>query len=69
MGGIKNPKALKKFFLYFFKKNNLMLIVRFLNGNINLFQLLRVIIILPKKEIFISAFEVLKKKVLTNESY
>ena len=66
---VKNPTALKKFFLYFFKKNNLMLIVRFLNGNINLFQLLRVIIILPKKEIFISAFEVLKKKVLTNESY
>ena len=66
---VKNPTALKKFFLYFFKKNNLMLIVRFLNGNISLFQLLRVIIILPKKEIFISAFEVLKKKVLPNESY
>ncbi len=66
---LKNPKALRKFFLYFFKRNNLMLIVRFLNGNINFFQLLRVIIILPKKEIFISAFEVLKKKVLPNESY
>ena len=46
-----------------------MLIVRFLNGNINFLQLLRVIIILPKKEIFISAFEVLKKKVLSNESH
>tara|TARA_B100000035_G_scaffold195545_1_gene166952 strand:+ start:3599 stop:4750 length:1152 start_codon:yes stop_codon:yes gene_type:complete len=66
---IKNPKALKTFFLYFFKKNNLVLIVRFLNGNINFLQLLRVIIILPKKEIFISAFEVLKKKVLSNESH
>ena len=66
---MKNPKALKKFFLYFFKKNNLLLIVRFLNGNINFLQLLRVIIILPKKEIIISAFEVLKKKVTSNESY
>ena len=66
---IKNPKALKKFFLYFFKKNNLMLIVKFLNGNINFLQLLRVIIILPKKEIFISAFEIIKKKVISNESY
>ena len=66
---IKNPKALKKFFLYFFKKNNLMLIVKFLNGNINFLQLLRVIIILPKKEIFISACEIIKKKVLSNESY
>ena len=66
---MKNPKALKNFFLYFFKKNNLLLIVRFLNGNINFLQLLRVIIILPKKEIIISAFEVLKKKVTSNESY
>ena len=66
---IKNPKALKQFFFYFFKKNNLILIVKFLNGNINFFQLLRVIIILPKKEIFISAFEIIKKKVLSNESY
>ena len=66
---IKNPKALKKFFLYFFKKNNLTLIVKFLNGNINFLQLLRVIIILPKKEIFISACEIIKKKVLSNESY
>tara|TARA_B100001540_G_C15558609_1_gene529386 strand:+ start:588 stop:728 length:141 start_codon:yes stop_codon:yes gene_type:complete len=46
-----------------------MLIVKFLNGNINFLQLLRVIIILPKKEIFISAFEIIKKKVLSNESY
>ena len=36
--------------------------MKFLNGNINFFQLLRVIIILPKKEIFISAFEIIKKK-------
>jgi len=64
----KKPKELKKFFLYFFKKNNLMLIVRFLNGNINLFQLLRVILILPKRKIVISAFEVFKKKVLSNEN-
>ena len=66
---MNNPKALKKFFLYFFKKNNLMLIVRFLNGNINFLQLLRVITILPKKEIIISAITVLKKKVTSNESY
>ncbi|MAI29804.1 MAG: hypothetical protein CMP38_06320 [Rickettsiales bacterium] len=63
----KNSEDLKSFFLYFFKKNNLMLIVKFLNGNINLLQLLRVIIILPKKKMFISAFEVLKKRVLSNE--
>ena len=36
--------------------------MNFLNGNINFLQLLRVIIILPKKKIFISAFEVIKKK-------
>ena len=63
----KNSKDLKIFFLYFFKKNNLMLIVKFLNGNINFFQLLRVIVTLPKKKIFISAFEVLKKRALSNE--
>ena len=59
---MKSSKDLKIFFLYFFKKNNLMLIVKFLNGNINFFQLLRVIITLPKKKIFISAFEVIKKE-------
>ena len=62
-----NSKDLKSFFLYFFKKNNLILLVKFLNGNINLLQLFRVIIILPKKKMLISAFEVLKKKVLSNE--
>ena len=65
---MKNSKDLKKFFLYFFKKNNLMLIVKFLNGNVNLFQLLRVILTLPKKKMFISALEVLKKRVLYNEN-
>ena len=58
-----NPMYLKKFFLYFFKKNDLKLIVSFLNGNINLIQLLRVITTLPKRKIFISAFEIIKKKV------
>ena len=48
-------------------RNNLMLIVKFLNGNINFFQLLKVIITLPKKKIFISAFEVIKERVLYNE--
>ena len=32
----KSSQDLKIFFLYFFKKNNLKLIVSFLNGNINL---------------------------------
>ena len=45
-----------------------MLIVRFLNGNINFFDLLRIILTLPKKKIFISAFDVIKKRVLYNES-
>ena len=63
----KSSKDLKIFFLYFFKKNNLKLIVSFLNGNINFLQLLRVLMILPKKKIFISAFEVIKKRVLSNE--
>ena len=63
----KSSEDLKIFFLYFFKKNNLKLIVNFLNGNINFLQLLRVIIILPKKKIFFSAFEVIKKRVLSNE--
>ncbi len=58
-----NPMYLKKFFLYFFKKNDLKLIVSFLNGNINLIQLLRIITTLPKRKIFISAFEIIKKKV------
>ena len=63
----KSSDDLKIFFLYFFKKNSLKLIVNFLNGNINFLQLLRVIIILPKKKIFFSAFEVIKKRVLSNE--
>ena len=65
---MKSSKDLKIFFLYFFKRNNLILIVKFLNGNINFFQLLKVIITLPKKKIFISAFEVLKKRILYNEN-
>ena len=65
---MKSSKDLKIFFLYFFKRNNLKLIVKFLNGNINFFQLLKVILTLPKKKIFISAFEVIKKRVLYNES-
>ena len=65
---MKSSKDLKIFFLYFFKKNNLMLIVRFLNGNINFFDLLKIILTLPKKKIFISAFDVIKKRVLYNES-
>jgi len=33
----------------------------------NFFQLLKVILTLPKKKIFISAFEVIKKRALSNE--
>ena len=65
---LKNSEDLKIFFLYFFKKNNLMLIVKFLNGNINFIQLFGVIITLPKKRILVSAFEVIKKRVLSHEN-
>ena len=65
---MKSSKDLKIFFLYFFKKNNLMLIVRFLNGNINFFDILKIILTLPKQKIFISAFDVIKRRVLYNES-
>ena len=60
---MRYPDEVKHFFISFYSKLSLKIIVRFLTEKNNLFELLKVLIILPKKKLFLSLFYKLKIKI------
>ena len=54
---VKNPTKLKYFFDRFFKRNNLLLIVKFLTNSANLLEIFKIIITLPKLLLIKAVFE------------
>ena len=57
------PEDVKLFFVSFYSKLSLKIIVRFLTEKNNLFELLKVLTVLPKKKLFFSLFHKFKIKV------
>lgn len=54
----KNPEQAKHFFEKFFKKNNPLIIVKFLTNTANLLETLKIILSLPKISLIKSVFEI-----------